>query len=126
MIMARLRRDANLFHVDSILPACMIAKKSSSLGGYRFPDNCRCKSSGVERTWNKYPINVRCCNMACAQGSSVIHGYAKCVVLGCGKSTYVAGLAAALPVGRKFNAFDAAIRRVVYLFIVFILVMVRL
>ena len=60
------------------------------------------------------------------QGSFVIHGHAKCVVLGCGNSTYVAGLAAALPSARNFNAFDAAIRRVVFLFIIFISVMVRL
>ena len=40
------------------------------------------------------------------QGSCVISGTAKAVIVGAGSKSYVAGIAAALPSGRTKNAFD--------------------
>lgn len=60
------------------------------------------------------------------QSTSVVSGTAKCLVVATGSDTFAAGIAAALPPGRQTNAFDLAIRRVVYLFIAFLIVMVRL
>lgn len=43
-----------------------------------------------------------------------------------GQGTYIASLTRALPTGHVMSAFDYAVRRIVYLFIAFILVMVPL
>ena len=40
------------------------------------------------------------------QGTSVISGSAKGVIVGAGNLSYVAGISAALPSGRTMNAFD--------------------
>ena len=40
------------------------------------------------------------------QGTCVISGTAKAVIVGAGSKSYVAGIAAALPSGRTKNAFD--------------------
>lgn len=43
-----------------------------------------------------------------------------------GQRTYIASLTRALPTGHTASAFDFAVRRIVYLFIAFIIVMVPL
>ena len=48
------------------------------------------------------------------------------MVVATGSGTYVASLTAALPSGHILNAFDYAVRRIVYLFMGFIIVMVPL
>ena len=50
----------------------------------------------------------------------MISGSAQVVILATGDNTYVAGIAATLPSGHAPNAFDYAVRRVVYLFIIFL------
>ncbi len=60
------------------------------------------------------------------QSTSVVSGSGKGVVIATGKATYIASLARALPSGHLMNAFDFAVRRIVYLFIVVIVVMVPL
>ena len=60
------------------------------------------------------------------QSTSVVSGSGKGVVIATGRATYIASLARALPSGHLMNAFDFAIRRIVYLFIGFIVVMVPL
>lgn len=56
----------------------------------------------------------------------MVSGSGKGVVIATGRATYVAYLARSLPSGRLMNAFDFAIRRIVYLFIGFIVIMVPL
>lgn len=56
----------------------------------------------------------------------MVSGSGKAVVLATGDGTYVASLMRQLPSGHVMNAFDYAVRRIVYLFIGFILVMVPL
>ena len=48
------------------------------------------------------------------------------VVLRIGNDTYIAGIAAALAAQGQMNAFDFAVRRIVYVFIAFVVVMVPL
>lgn len=60
------------------------------------------------------------------QSTSVVSGSGKGVVVATGAATYIASLARALPSGRTASAFDYAVRRIVYLFIAFIIVMVPL
>jgi magnesium-transporting ATPase (P-type) len=60
------------------------------------------------------------------QSTSVVSGSGKGVVVATGAATYIASLARALPSGRTMTAFDFAVRRVVYLFIAFIVIMVPL
>lgn len=62
----------------------------------------------------------------CTQSTSVVSGSGKGVVVATGAATYIASLARALPSGRTASAFDYAVRRVVYLFIAFIVIMVPL
>ncbi|BDA47243.1 probable magnesium-transporting ATPase, P-type 1 [Coccomyxa sp. Obi] len=62
----------------------------------------------------------------CLMSTSVVSGSGKGVVVATGAATYIASLARALPSGRTATAFDRAVRRVVYLFIAFIIVMVPL
>lgn len=59
------------------------------------------------------------------QGSNVISGTAICVVLATGRDTYTGRIATSMSQGRQLNAFDFAVRRVVFLFIWFLVVMVR-
>lgn len=56
----------------------------------------------------------------------MVSGSGKGVVVATGAATYIASLARALPSGRTMTAFDFAVRRVVYLFIAFIVIMVPL
>lgn len=60
------------------------------------------------------------------QSTSVVSGGGKGVVVATGAATYIASLARALPSGGTMTAFDFAVRRVVYLFIAFIVIMVPL
>ncbi|CAL8460948.1 g479 [Coccomyxa elongata] len=62
----------------------------------------------------------------CLMSTFVVSGSGKAVVLATGDGTYVASLMRQLPSGHVMNAFDYAVRRIVYLFIGFILVMVPL
>ena len=60
------------------------------------------------------------------QGTHVVSGDGLCVVLRTGNQTYIAGIAQALAAKGHMNAFDYAVRRVVYVFIIFVVVMVPL
>ncbi|KAK9846484.1 hypothetical protein WJX81_005045 [Elliptochloris bilobata] len=60
----------------------------------------------------------------CFAGTYVASGTATAVVLSTGDSTFIASIARALAARPELNAFDRAIRRIVYLFILFIVVMV--
>ena len=67
---------------------------------------------------------MTCC--LAVQSTSVVSGSGKGVVIATGSATYVASLARALPGGHELNAFDFAIRRIVYLFIGFVVIMTPL
>ena len=60
------------------------------------------------------------------QGTHVVSGDGLCVVLRTGNETYIAGIAKALAAQGHMNAFDFAVRRIVYMFIAFVVVMVPL
>lgn len=60
------------------------------------------------------------------QSTFVVSGSGKAVVVAAGRATYIASLARVLPSGHIMNAVDFAIRRIVYLFITFIVIMVPL
>lgn len=60
------------------------------------------------------------------QSTFVLSQSGKAVVIATGRATYIASLARVLPSGHLMNAFDYAIRRIVYLFITFIVIQVPL
>jgi len=60
------------------------------------------------------------------QGTHVVTGDGLCVVLCTGNDTYISGIAAALAAQGHMNAFDYSVRRIVYVFIAFVVVMVPL
>ncbi|KAL3134439.1 hypothetical protein ABBQ38_006496 [Trebouxia sp. C0009 RCD-2024] len=62
----------------------------------------------------------------CFAGTHVVSGDGLCVVLRTGNETYIAGIAKALAAQGHMNAFDFAVRRIVYMFIAFVVVMVPL
>ncbi|KAL0018340.1 hypothetical protein WJX77_006201 [Trebouxia sp. C0004] len=62
----------------------------------------------------------------CFAGTHVVSGDGLGVVLRIGNDTYIAGIAAALAAQGQMNAFDFAVRRIVYVFIAFVVVMVPL
>lgn len=63
--------------------------------------------------------------MLSMKGTNVISGTATCIVLATGKDTYAGQIATSMSHSRQLNAFDFAVRRVVYLFIWFLVFMVR-
>lgn len=65
-------------------------------------------------------------SLVCVQGTHVVSGDGLCVVLRTGNGTYIAGIAEALAAQGHMNAFDYAVRRIVYVFITFVVVMVPL
>lgn len=83
--------------------------------------SCTGTHTEVQRGWT-----VITCNHVRAQSTSVVSGSGKGVVVATGAATYIACLALALPRGSAMTAFDWAVRRVVYLFIAFIIIMVPL
>ena len=62
---------------------------------------------------------------ACLQGTHVVSGSGLVVVLATGPSTYIAGMAAALPRPSQSTAFDRALRRIAGIFIIFVAALVR-
>ena len=66
-----------------------------------------------------------CLHLAMAlQGTYIASGTATAVVVATGDRTFIAGIARVLAAQPQLNAFDLAIRRIVFVFIAFILVMV--